>query len=314
MAKPVSELSYHLRKKIELYGLEEKDLYLSVSGGKDSMVLLYCFLELHKNWKPLNLYVFHIHHGLNENTVYRNEAKSLVKAISTEHQIPFITNEVQDVTLKSEEDFRNLRRQQWQKVKSENAVLVTAHHREDLFETRLHRLIRGTGVEGLLAMKDWDRERFRPFLDISVSSLSEYAQKHNISFVQDPTNLDISYFRNWLRHVLLPTLEGYQAGSVHAFTQSLENIAGLWQSEQGFLNTWIENEKIKRNAFLILDQSRQMQIVAEVLRMKNINQYRRSQIEEVLKLLDRGQNDYTFEMLGCYWHVSAQWVEIVVLD
>jgi tRNA(Ile)-lysidine synthase len=314
MAKPLSELSYHIRKKIQIYDLEDKAFVLSISGGQDSMVLLHCFLELHTAWKPLRLKIFHVHHGTDSNENYRSSAQSLVVTAAQLNSIECVTNEKKAFGLHSEEGFRDLRKSEWDKLKSKGDILVTAHHRDDLFETRLHRLIRGTGVEGLIAMTEWNGETFRPLLEIRAKDILDYSQKHNISFVQDPTNLDTSYFRNWLRGVLLPGLEERQSGAVNAFAQSLENIARIWQTQSEFYNTWIDNEKIKRHAFIALDASRQMQLLAEMLRMKNINHYRRSQLDEVLKLLDRSQNDYTFEMLGCLWKVSSQWVEILVLD
>lgn len=315
MKAVLSPFAYAIRKKIEMYDISKHTFYLSVSGGKDSMVLLHAFYELQQRWKPLTIRVFHVHHGKGINEPYRHQAKELVRTMSQSMGFTFVTNVALPTNLKSEEEFRDFRRSEWQKAKEEGALLVTAHHADDLFETRLLRMIRGTGANGLIAMQVFTDYIFRPFLDVEATEVSLYAQKHNISFVDDPSNLDTKYFRNWLRHQFLPSLESYQAGSVKSFRQSLETISSLWSTEKNdFFSVWIVEGKIKRQAFFTLDLTHQLQILAEFLKRKNIVEYRRSQLEEIAKLLDRSQNDYTFNLLGCEWRVSAFWVEILVHD
>ncbi len=314
MGKPLSVLSFYIRKSLEKYNLIEKNIYLSVSGGRDSMILLNAFLELHSEWRPFKLKVFHVHHGTDSNVEYRNKAKKLVVSTCADANIEVVTNEEAKNNLASEADFREFRQEEWAKIAIDGDVLVTGHHQQDLLETRLHRLLRGTGISGLSAMEEFNGKNFRPMLASSQSELEDYVQKHNISFVQDPTNTDTKYFRNWIRNELLPSIEAYKVGSVQGLGQSLENIVFLWDNRAAFFKTWIVDDRIKRLAFSALDQMHQMQVLVEYLKLKNVNQYRRSQLEEITKLLDRRDSEFTFKMIGCVWKVSPEWVEASLLD
>ena len=98
-------------------------------------------------------------------------------------------------------------------------LIVLAHHQDDLIETRLIRLLRGTGAQGLKAMQVFDAPLLRPFLDVSKKQIIEYAQQRQLKWLDDPCG---DNFRQWLRRVWLPSLEQKRPGSSQALGRSLQ--------------------------------------------------------------------------------------------
>lgn len=300
---------YSIRKEIEANHLSNKEFLLLVSGGKDSMVLLQIFILLRK-WKDLSFRVLHIHHGSDENQEHRDRAARLVGDFCEKHQVEYLTNPINENHLKSEEDFRNYRKKMIHQFLREGELQVTAHHKEDLLETRLIRLIRGTGPEGLMAMRIFDGQIFRPLLATALEEIEVFTMKHKLSYVEDPTNMEVKYFRNWIRNQWLPELEQVRQGAKQALSQSLENIASQWDSPKERLKDWYQGAVIQRKAFLILSAAEQRQVLALFLQDNGIYEFRRSQIDELLKLLDTGRKSYTFTLLQVEWLVSQGEISI----
>jgi len=96
-------------------------------------------------------------------------------------------------------------------ILSDSEVVLTAQHRDDQAETLLLQLLRGSGIAGLAAMPEraplGPGFLLRPLLSISRSQLREYAQAHGLTWIEDPSNRDLSYDRNFIRHEIIPLLE-----------------------------------------------------------------------------------------------------------
>lgn len=111
-----------------------------------------------------------------------------------------------DLKTKSEEEARAERylalREQARKLGSDG--IITAHHHDDLVETVLMNVIRGTGRHGLTPFSD--KTILRPLLNIRRKEIEQYASEHNIDWVDDPSNKDTKYLRNRIRHELIPKL------------------------------------------------------------------------------------------------------------
>ncbi|MEQ1723882.1 MAG: tRNA lysidine(34) synthetase TilS, partial [Pseudobdellovibrio sp.] len=176
---------------------------LCISGGLDSMVLLEVFAKIKAQAK---IQVLHYHHGATSDLKlqkFRDDNLKLIKSKVDQLKLANIQfhSEISETELTTEEQMREAR---WAYIKSfkiSDEVVVTAHHLDDRFETMLLKMIRGTGVEGFSSFKVWNQEVFRPFLNFSKSELLDYAQKQNIDWNTDPSNLDESYLRNWIRAV-----------------------------------------------------------------------------------------------------------------
>lgn len=179
---------------------------LAVSGGADSMALLDLFARSGRNYE---LEVAHVDHGL------RPDSPADVQFVTevADHRYGLVCHVLQ-AKLKpgaSEATARQIRyRLLAQAVKEAGAAgVITAHHRDDLLETSLLNLARGTGRRGLAPLKFQTEleglKVFRPLLEVSRATLREYAGQREISWHEDSTNADTSNPRNYVRHVLLPT-------------------------------------------------------------------------------------------------------------
>lgn len=296
---------------VRAYGLEGKKLLLGVSGGLDSVVLFHHLLKL-SDKLDLKISVSYVHHGISSDekqNKYRDRTFSFVKRLAEENQIPFFTNEPKKSKSSNEEYFRDLRNNFFDKVMSENKIdiLVKAHNRDDLLETRLIRLVRGVGDQGFSSMSEMDSNIFRPLISWTREEIEKYSKKFEIDFVNDPSNKDKKYFRNWIRHEWLSSLEKYRPGAKSSLMRSLDNIAEAIQSRSScdFSDT-IDHKGILRKKLILMDRLDQRRVFALYLNKMNIKNYSHSQIDEVLKRLDSSKKALTFHVMGCDWSVDTE--------
>ena len=175
------------------------------SGGLDSTVLLHALKAAGHAVRAL-----HVHHGLHPDAA-RWEAHC--EALCTEWQVPFASVRVQvrrDGGEGPEAAARRARYAAFAEHLGEGEVLALAHHRDDQAETFLLRALRGSGVDGLAAMRRWRPLArgavWRPLLELSRAELLTYAQAHGLRWIDDPSNADVTLDRNFLRQRVLPLL------------------------------------------------------------------------------------------------------------
>ncbi|HEY2003749.1 MAG TPA: tRNA lysidine(34) synthetase TilS [Candidatus Saccharimonadia bacterium] len=173
---------------------------LAVSGGADSMVLL-DLMTASAGERGYKLVVAHFDHGLRPDSAH---AARLVAATVEHHRLPFVTMAAH-LAHASEAQARAARHAWLEHVRAEHqaAAIITAHHQDDLLETSLLNLTRGTGRRGLAPMQDSGRIA-RPLLGLTRKQLRAYAGAHQLVWDEDPTNADLANPRNLLRHVILP--------------------------------------------------------------------------------------------------------------
>ncbi|HET8706981.1 MAG TPA: tRNA lysidine(34) synthetase TilS [Pseudomonadales bacterium] len=200
-------------------------LIVGLSGGLDSCVLLHRLAaesSLHSR-----LIALHIHHGLSPNA---DAWAQHCQAVATQLGVTFIQEKVQvDRDVASLElAARSARYAAFAKHLQQNDVLVTAHHQNDQAETFILRLMRGAGVDGLSAMKIWSAQRhyfvWRPFLPYSRSELEQYAAAHQLQWVDDESNLETQFDRNFVRLKALPLLQQRWPHAVNAIARASINL------------------------------------------------------------------------------------------
>jgi len=156
-------------------------LLVACSGGVDSIVLVEC---LHRIAPRLGveLHVATVHHGRSKNPVVleaRDRAFEIVRSAAVARGLRFHGHrrDVRQEELRSEKDLREYRHRILQDLAEQHhcGAIVFAHHADDLFETRLIRLLRGTGPQGLAAMKLATNGLLRPFLEESRAVIQKYA-------------------------------------------------------------------------------------------------------------------------------------------
>lgn len=192
---------------------QSNTVWVAYSGGLDSQVLLHLCAQstyIHK------LKAIHIHHGLS------NKADQWVKHCQEtcgEFNIPLLVKRVKLSELKGEslEDIaRQARYQIFEELLEENQVLLMAHHADDQAETFLLRAFRGAGVEGLSAIPQYRTLGkgilYRPLLYVSRMELQNYANHHNLKWIEDESNHCEIFDRNFLRKQIIPLLKNRWKG------------------------------------------------------------------------------------------------------
>ena len=197
-------------------------LVLSVSGGLDSMVLL-DYLYRTKDSQELTLYVAHIDHKKRQTS---SKDAEFVKSICNSLDIPFYLYELDDEDYDNFHDFAHKKRYDFlydiaKKVKADKVVL--AHHQDDLAETILMRIIRGSSFEGYRGMLEKanykDLAIIRPFLNTPKKTLMAYQKEYKVKYREDESNQKDIYTRNRYRHNIMPILKEENPKYLDKFSQ-----------------------------------------------------------------------------------------------
>ncbi|MEX0607902.1 MAG: tRNA lysidine(34) synthetase TilS [Balneolaceae bacterium] len=203
-------LELHLKKSTEKHFGSKHFFILGVSGGPDSMALLYLFHKL--NLKAL---VVHINYGK------RGEQSDLDQELV--EQLAFQWNlECCSVRLNSKEakgeNFqswaRNERYQIFRDLKTAHRAdaIVTAHHQDDQVETILQKILRGSSPAAWQGMKEREEDLYRPLLNFTKQEILDYCETEAVPYRTDESNIEAGFARNFIRHSLSKELEGFFPG------------------------------------------------------------------------------------------------------
>ena len=182
---------------------------MAFSGGVDSSVLLDVCARLQKRLScPVR--ALHVNHGWS--------ADSDRWELSCRHQAEVLKIKFKSIRLvaqirsKPSESIARENRYRWfSEVSRPNAILLTAHHANDQFETFLFRLLRGASVLGLGGMREvqllYGMRVIRPMLSVTRDEIYAYAEDHNVNYLQDSSNDNNAYDRNYIRNQVIPSIE-----------------------------------------------------------------------------------------------------------
>ncbi len=201
---------------------------VAVSGGVDSVVLLDMLVRAGE----YELIVAHFDHGIRDDSAA--DAR-FVGELARMYRLPFVSKREELGSRTSEALARERRYAFLKQVAAEhNAVVVTAHHQDDMVETIAINFIRGTGWRGLAVMGDSTIKR--PLLHLSKSRLYRYALDHALEFVEDETNQQDRYLRNQVRKNTV-SLDSQVVKELSVLrTRQLVLKHALLQHAKGFLN------------------------------------------------------------------------------
>lgn len=201
-----------------------KKIYVGFSAGIDSSVLLHCLAQV-EAIKP-KITAIHVNHGLSVNA---DLWESFAKNTCREQGVAIVTRKIKIPSAANlEEVARNLRYKVFQEYLDEESCLMLAHHQNDQAETVLLNLIRGTGIRGLAAMgfvkRFGNSYIYRPFLKYPKKLLEEYTTQFKVEYVDDESNLNTNFTRNYLRHTVIPLLEQKWPHVVKNIATAAENL------------------------------------------------------------------------------------------
>lgn len=205
-----------------------KIYYIAYSGGLDSHVLLSLMAKV-RDTLPINIRAIHINHGLSPNAAkWQQHCKKVCRELNIELIIEAITvNSSNGASL--EESAREQRYAIFADKLQADDILLTAHHQDDQAETFLLQLLRGAGVKGLSAMpliKPFAQGKHaRPLLSFRRNELLQYATEQQLSWIEDESNENKKFTRNFIRHDLLPLLIAREPATTPLLARSAAHCA-----------------------------------------------------------------------------------------
>lgn len=284
--------------KRELEFLEENitdnsKVIIACSGGPDSMCLLNLLFKLKEN-KNLELIVAHVNHKIR--SVSDDEAK-MVEEYAKKNNVTFELQELDYQNTKFSEDDAHRKRYKFFKslIKKYKAnYLVTAHHGDDLIETILMRIARGSNLNGYIGIKrvtqNEDYVTLRPLLSTTKEEIIKYNESENIPYVIDESNDSLKYTRNRYRKNILPFLKN-EDEYIHLkylkFSEELEeydNFVNNYIKEKEFIvdNQIVINKITNESEFI---KRKTIELIVKSIQLNDYFNISDNQMNELLKLI-----------------------------
>jgi len=210
---------------------------LAFSGGADSVALTLAAAELHKLDESYTFVAVHVEHGLRGEEGLRD--MEFVEGFCQSHNLSCVVKRVDvparvrltgDSVEKAARDLRYAVLQD-EVIRQGAGKIVTAHHANDQAETVLLHLVRGSGLRGLGGMRKESQLVVRPFLDFTKRELVEYCRFQGENWVEDSSNIDTEFSRNYLRQEVVPLLEKLNPALVQNLCQTAKSL----QEDEDFL-------------------------------------------------------------------------------
>jgi tRNA(Ile)-lysidine synthase len=267
--------------------LEPGRYVVAVSGGVDSVALL----DLLRQLPGVKLTVAHFDHGIRSDSTLDRQ---LVQQLVQQYKLPFVYGEGHLGAGTSEAVAREARYnflRQVQQAAGAQAI-ITAHHQDDLLETAILNMLRGTGRKGVTSLKDHYHLR-RPMLHLSKQQIRDYANEQGLNWREDSTNSDMTILRNYVRGTIVPRLgqKGRAELLNHIGHMSVVNRA-VDHDLMLYLHLQPSRQSLDRHSFTQLPYDLSLEVMAEWLRGIGITQFNRKQLEQLVarsKTLEPGK-------------------------
>ena len=239
-------------------------LLLGLSGGLDSCVLLHVLVQISKKI-PIKIKVLHVNHGLSSNSnIWANFCHLQTVKYGLQMTISQVKVDI-NVGLGVEAAARNARYAALHAEQQATSAdwICLAHHQDDQAETLLLQLARGAGAKGLsgMAMVDENRRIFRPLLNLSRAQLLAYAKQYALQWVDDESNDNTNFDRNFMRHEIVPALKKRYPTIAQTLARSAQHLAEsdalLTELAQFDAEKTIENNVLKIGILKPLSIARQ---------------------------------------------------------
>ena len=262
---------------------------VAVSGGVDSMVL-FDLLAKRAEDGDIQLVVAHFDHGIRDDSV---EDRKIVQEVAAQHQVPFVYDEGKLGTGTSEAKARTARYAFLRRVGEAMGAdaIITAHHQDDLLETIIINLLRGTKSRGLSSLKS-GQGLLRPLLPYPKSRIRDYADRHELRWREDSTNEDETYLRNYIRKRIMPRLDIASRDQLLAHS---ERAAGLNDAIDTLTHDYLaaqpETSELERQSFRELPVEVGREVLAAWLRQETDVTITSKLLERLVRAIDTGRNN-----------------------
>lgn len=278
-----------------LFKLQErqtcKKLYIAVSGGVDSMVLLYNTILLSKK-NIIDFEVINIDHSIRKETSKRDS--DFVEEFCNIFSIRFNSHKVDTIAYSKENKIsiemaaRELRHAIYREYRMENSLILLGHNLDDNAETILMNISRGTGLIGLQGIDYENDFLLRPLIKTSRSKIEEFAKKHKIPYMNDETNQQNHYTRNFFRNEIIPKIKKAYTGvekNLLMLSDQSKKIDEFIIKQTSKHITYEENRVIIKKGLFLLDEILINHTVAKVLNnFGDLKNYTKTNIEDIVAL------------------------------
>jgi len=205
--------------------------YIAYSGGVDSTVLLH-LMEQCSQSHGFKLTALHVNHKLHQDSdKWEDHCASNCDQLGVELK----TTSLQ-LTTNSEQEAREARYLWFRQQMTLGSVLLTAHHQQDRSETLLFNLLRGAGSKGLSSLRELRHDNgikiVRPLLQVTQEQITSYAESNRLTWIEDPSNCDQKFSRNYIRHKVLPVLNNFRPDAIQNIARAADNL----EQEQALMN------------------------------------------------------------------------------
>lgn len=235
---------------------------VAVSGGVDSVVLL----DLLSKEKNYELLVAHFDHGIRQDSVLDAD---FVSSLANKYGLEFFVEKGELGPKTSEATARDARYKFLDNVKTKASAhaIITAHHQDDLLETAILNILRGTTARGLGSLKSSGQLQ-RPLLNMQKSEIIDYAVNNNLDWREDESNQNQKYLRNYIRHAVVPKISAFKKAAL--FSEIKKSVQSTAQIDQIVLSLVDLAKPLKRSEFVILPNSVAQEVLASWLRRENL--------------------------------------------
>jgi tRNA(Ile)-lysidine synthase len=223
---------------------------VAVSGGVDSMVLLDVLGQL----EGMELVVAHFDHGIRADS---GEDRKMVGEVAKRLGLRYV-------------------------YATSAQAIITAHHQDDMLETAIWNMLRGTNRRGVTALRS-TRQILRPLLHVSKQQIVDYAHEHAVGWHEDSTNLDTRYSRNYIRQHIVPALGVEGRETLLRLIERLRHTNDdIDQGLEGVLALCASGNRLDRSSFVQLPHTVSREVMAAWLRKNNLSGYDKKTLERLV--------------------------------
>lgn len=261
---------------------------IGVSGGKDSMVLLH-WLATRRSHFAASFEVIYVDHDIHQDSAHWG---TFVQLESAKLGLPCRVVKVSIKGLNNNLEYAARQARYKAFCESDADTLLLAHHANDQCENFLLKLFRGSGVKGLKSMSSvtecWYDSKVtivRPMLHTTRRQIEDYAAEHNLSFIDDPSNSDNKYDRNYIRNKVWPSIEErFDIADINT-VRSIQHLAEAWEltnilADADIKSVTLADGSMDWHAIKSLGYLRIKNMILRILDLENVYSFSIGHIEQ----------------------------------